>query len=374
MPRRAWIAAISGTVLAVLAAATGLFWGDVMQSTLDPRTPFQTYEPPPAPDYAQIGAWLLRPARIEAPTAGLAADVFFISPTTYDGGREWNAPIGEPKADHLFRVAMAPNYAGPFTRVGRIFAPRYRQAGLYSQLTLRDDAREARRFAYADIAAAFRWYLANSGERPFVLVGVEQGGFLGQRLLADEISRDPAARRRLAAAYLIETAAPADHAPAPPCVRRDQAGCLAAWISAPTLREDRAREVLDRALVWTDAGDLENLRRRPALCFNPVLGATTDESAPARAHLGAANATGLEWDARPAFLKRQVSAECRGGVLRVSRPKSPSLRPSGSWIERRRAPAFNLFYADLEADARRRVAAWEASAGGAKAQADLPVE
>ena len=27
---------------------------------------------------------------------------------------------------------MAPNYAGPFVRVGRLFAPRYRQASLYT--------------------------------------------------------------------------------------------------------------------------------------------------------------------------------------------------------------------------------------------------
>ena len=39
---------------------------------------------------------------------------------------------------------MLPNYAGPFARLGRIFAPRYRQASLYTLMTLRDDAREAR--------------------------------------------------------------------------------------------------------------------------------------------------------------------------------------------------------------------------------------
>ena len=74
-------------------------------------------------------------------------------------------------------------------------------------------------------------------------------------------------------------------------------------------------------------------------------------------HAGAANATGLEWGDRPAFLARQVSARCDGGVLRVSSPKSALLQPSGSWTERRMAPSFNLFYADLENDARARLAA-----------------
>ena len=101
---------------------------------------------------------------------------------------------------------------------------------------------------------------------------------------------------------------------------------------------------------------MDNLKGA-ALCFNPVLGAAIDQPAAARLHLGAANATGLEWGARPAFLARQVAARCVDGVLRVSEPKSGSLKPSGSWIEQRRSPSYNLFYADLESDARARLAA-----------------
>jgi hypothetical protein len=83
----------------------------------------------------------------------------------------------------------------------------------------------------------------------------------------------------------------------------------------------------------------------------------SDAPAPAKLSQGAANATGLEWGARPAFLTRQVSAQCDEGILRIVRPKSTSLRPSGSWTDRRKAPAYNLFYADLEADALSRLAA-----------------
>ncbi len=86
---------------------------------------------------------------------------------------------------------MLPNYAGPFARVGRIFAPRYRQASLYTALTQREDAREARRFAYGDVRAAWLTFRARYDHgRPLVLVGVEQGGQLTARLLADEIAKD----------------------------------------------------------------------------------------------------------------------------------------------------------------------------------------
>lgn len=354
-----WLLLTVAGLAVFLGAATAVFWGDLMRSALDPKQPFQTYKPPPAPDYARRTAWALMPTRPEAPGAeDPAADVFFIAPTTYDGGREWNAPFDDPRSDRLFRRVMAPNYAGPFVRVGRIFAPRYRQASLYSLMTLREDAREARRFAYGDVAAAFRTYLARYNQgRPFVIVGVEQGGTLGARLLSEVVAPDPALRGRLVAAYLTETVTPAAEAPVPPCVRRGQAGCLAAWASVFEGDIDRAQLLLDRALVWGPRGELENLGPRPALCFNPILGAATEQPAPVRLHQGATNATGLEWGARPAFLARQVSARCEGGVLRVSRPKSASLQPSGSWTDRHRAPAYNLFYADLEADAKARVAA-----------------
>lgn len=355
------VAAVGFLILLILGAGIFVWRDDIMRTGLDPKEPFQTYDPPPAPDYAARDAWALLPGDPET-TAGdpLKVDVFFVGPTTYDGGEDWNAPPGDPKAARLFEEVMAPNYAGPFVRVGRIFAPRYRQASLYSLLTLRDDAKEARRFAYADVAAAFAYYLKHYNQnRPFLIVGVEQGGTLSTRLLAEQVAGDFILRDRLVAAYVIEAAVPAEAPPIPPCSVRKEAGCLAAWSSAPVGEPERAQAILDRSLVWKD-GQLDNLHGRLPVCFNPILGATTDALAPAKSHLGAANATGLEWGARPAFLSRQVSAQCERGVLRVSRPKSTTLKPTGSWTDRRKAPPYNLFYADLEADAKARVATAEA--------------
>lgn len=360
---RRWFLAVLAVALAVLGAAAFVWRDDILRAALDPKEPFQIYRPPPAPDYSSRQAWALLPAKPDGVLAAdPAADVFFISPTTFDGGRHWNAPIDNEKADRLFRRVMAPNYAGPFVRVGRLFAPRYRQASLYTLTTLREDARDARKFAYGDVAEAFRRYIREDNQgRPFFLVGVEQGGTLLARLLAEQVAADPAVRARLAGAYMIEAVTPADAPPLPPCQRRDQAGCLAAWASAFENDIPAAQDIQNRSLVWAQGGDLENLNGRKPLCFNPLLGATTNAPAPAKLGLGAANATGLEWGARPAFLTRQVSAVCKDGVLRVSRPKSAILKPSGSWADRQKAPAYNLFYADLEADAKARLAAWEAS-------------
>ena len=137
---------------------------------------------------------------------------------------------------------MAPNYAGPFVRVGRIFAPRYREAGLYSLMTLREDAREARAFAYGDVRTAFRtWRDRYGGDRPFFIVGVEQGGSTAARLVAEEIAPDPQLRGRLAGAYLIDTVVPASHPALSPCMRREARLAMPRGLDQRAAGRDRPR-------------------------------------------------------------------------------------------------------------------------------------
>lgn len=359
----------AAALLGVLAVIAAFVWrDDILEAALDPKVPYQTYQPPKAPNFADFESWAVLPTDPDHPGAkDPPVDVFFVHPTTYDGGRHWNAPIRQAQADRTLHRVMLPNYAGPFQRVGRIFAPHYRQASLYSFLNSRDDARDARMFAYGDVASAFRTYLSrfNHG-RPVILVGVEQGATLVSRLAHDAVVQDPGLKARLVAVYLIDTVVPRDAygpgAAIPACMKRAQAGCAVGWAQAFDDRPDQVRRILRHAEVWTADGALEAFEG-PALCVNPLTGSVDQPSAPARANLGAANATGLEWGVRPAFLSHEVSAACTGGVLLVSRPKSPSLRPSGSWADRKKAPDYNLFYGDLEADAKARLAAFEAAAG-----------
>src|SRR5438128_1686679 len=93
--RRRWLVPTLVGLALLLAAGVVGFWGDLVSTALDPKVPFQTYQPPPAPDYAKASAWYLRPAASEK----MAADIFFVAPTTYDGGHNWNARIDHPKAN-----------------------------------------------------------------------------------------------------------------------------------------------------------------------------------------------------------------------------------------------------------------------------------
>lgn len=344
----------------LVAAAVAVWRGDILKAGLDPQVPFQTYDPPPAPDYRQADAWAMREMR--APTSGPAA-IFFLHSTTFDGGEDWNGPIGDPRADAYLDRVVIPNYAGPFARAGAISLPRYRQASLYTRLTLRDDARDARAFAYGDALAAFDVWLEDHPNGPLVLAGVEQGGELIDRLVRERVAPDPALRSRLVAVYLIDVIVAADNLTptVPACATATSTGCVVGWSQVGDDNDGAAWRRLRRALVWDEAGRLIELDGRAALCVNPVSGATGDVPVPARLHRGAANATGLEWGVRPAFIDRAVATHCEGGILRHTELTTESFKEVGNWADRRKARQYNLFYADIEADVERRLNVWEAS-------------
>jgi hypothetical protein len=361
MRAKQWV--MLGLALLIALVVVGLVrWRrDIEQTTIDPKQPFQVYRPPAAPDYSRRSAWALLPANPATWSASdPAADVFFVHPTTFNGGRDWNAPIHDPGAEAYLTRAALPNYAGPFARAGRLFAPRYRQASLFAALSLKDDARAAREFAYDDVKRAFELYLANFNRgRPIILAGVEQGGTLVERLAHDELAAHPGLKVRLAAVYVIDAAAlAAEHGPGariPACAHPGEPRCEVAWLQAYSFDQADPRHAKRRTLVWDAAGRLREAEDGALLCVNPLLGALGDHSASASHSRGAANASGLAWDASPDLIQHQVSARCVDGLLQVSSPTSPALKESGGWLDRLKEPGFNLFYADLAADAANRV-------------------
>jgi len=359
---RQWIGYTGFFLVFLLTAAVAVWRGDILRAALDPQVPFQTYVPPPAPNYGDPHAWALLDSR--APGAG-TANVFFVHSTTFDGGRDWNGAIGDKRADAYLNRVILPNYAGPFARAGAVSAPRYRQASLYTRLTLRDDAREARAFAYGDVQAAFDHWLSDHPTGPIVLAGVEQGADLLDRLIRERIASDAAVRDRLVVAYLMDSIIAAENLPAnvQPCADRSRIHCVVAWSQVGEGDESAARRRLRRAIVWDARGNLVNLADRGGVCVNPVTGGTGQERVPARQHRGATNATGLEWGARPALMSREVETQCRDGLLRHSWPDAESFRETGNWADRRKARPYNLFYGDLEADVAERLATYAEQTG-----------
>jgi len=361
--RRRWLLALLSALLVFLVllavAAVGLR-DNIFRAVKDPGQPFQTYQPPDAPDYADASSWAMRPAAAE----GEPAYVFFVHPTTYWGGDHWNAPLDHARAAQRLEVRMLPNHAAPFASAGEIFAPRYRQASLYSFLTNRDDARRARTLAYGDVARAFRRFLSEiDDEAAFVLAGVEQGGLHATRLLQDEIAPDPELRARMAAAYIIDFPLPLDLFSGPlraigVCDSPAEYRCVAGWVSARPDDLRTLRHLTIRPMTWTPAGGLRTVEERPLLCVNPLLWSTREDFAPARLNDGAAAAEGLEPGVNPSLIPGATSAQCQDGVLLIERRAQAELRRPLAIGARYKPPAYNLFYGDIRSNARRRLDAF----------------
>lgn len=133
---------------------------------------------------------------------------------------------------------------------------------------------------------------------------------------------------------------------------------MLAWQPAMEGETALVRRLLSRSLYWTAEGELRDLSGQPTLCVNPVTGGTTRATASVAEHLGGADATGLAWPDQPRVRAHEVAARCAGGVLWHSRPRSPALRSPGSWADGLSAPSYNLFYADIQADAKARIRAY----------------
>lgn len=346
-----------------LALAFLYLQNDIHRNYLDPKIPFQIYHPPPAPDYARGDSWYLNPAHYYADPRKV--DVFFVHGTSYNGGNQWLGSTTSNAIKAEVQRVQLPNYAAPFAIMGNVYAPKYRQGSLFTQLNLKEDSREARQFAYRDVAAAFAEFLkVRKGGRGFVIVGLEQGGLLASRLVRDVVANDPNLRDQLVAAYFLETMAPESQfgptSPTPVCQSRRQFGCVVSYVSINSGRPDVALQVLQKAVYWQ--GDtLQPMGSQKGVCVNPLSGAASGDEVAARHSLGATNATGLEWGTEPALSVRKVSARCLGGLLFVDKPKSPSFKDDGTWEEQRKVNSYNLFYGDLQADIQTRWQLYEAT-------------
>lgn len=361
--RRRWIALCGLTVVAVLGLSAYLVRDNIFRELIKPTIPFQVFEPPPAPDYSKASAWAAHPTA--ATVSAGSADVFFIHPTTLETGEAgWNAAIDNARAlDRLRRVAL-PNQAGPFASIGPLWAPFYRQATLFALLSHREDSRDALAFAYTDIVRAFDAFADTRDPlKPFILVGVGQGGLHLQRLLDDKIVTE-SLRSNMAAAYIIDQATPlALFSPTRPrafpplCSSPKQARCVLAYSTVTAGDERGIRQLRERSLVWGADGQVEGLAGRPIACVNPLTGTSTQGDAKPSANRGSAAASNLETGVEPPLLPAATGARCVEGALIVEVHRPPVVEPP-IWElgTRYTTPGYNLFYANLRSDAAARVA------------------
>jgi len=164
------------SLLLITLALAYLYRDDIFQTIQDPGQPFQTYQPPTAPNYASLDSWLAQPdLNVDPYTLTAKGDVFVVVPSVYRGGEHWNLSSDDLKRKGKLERIVRPNYVTPYGESGRLFAPFYRQASLYAFMTNREDAHQAQDLAYRDVRRAFEAFIKQSPpERPIVLVPAQR--------------------------------------------------------------------------------------------------------------------------------------------------------------------------------------------------------
>jgi len=363
-----WALLVLVVLLVVGAAVLYFDTGLRFQVFLKPWSGFDAASAPPAPDYTKDDAWAALPsvadnADVVPPDSGATdnqasagIDVFFIHPTTYYKKDGWNAAYDEGGATKgLLEAGVLRYQASAFNGSARVFAPRYRQATLYSFIGKSDEEKAALDFAYQDVARAFDEFIAdrNNG-RPFIIAAHSQGSLHGMRLLAEKIAGTPLAKR-LIAAYLVGSSMPREaHIPGiPSCATPTQTSCYLNWNS---VRDAKDREGWTKTGTTWSEGQYHLADGAPNTCVNPLTW-TLDASAPASANEGGLPFVKSE-ESFPPVIKELTGAACEGGLLVVSPPTDSIGFTFGVNNGDYHIYDYNLFYMNIRTNMAARVAAF----------------
>ena len=241
----------------------------VISYFLEPAHYFTDKPVPQAPEYNNPDHWAALPERNDFSDVQLVAgvddeqaertvDVFFIHPTTYIGKQSWNQRMGDNEANDLTDAWVMRDQASVFNQCCRIYAPRYRQATLYSFQDKSGSGEKALGLAYEDVKSAFLYFLKNySIGRPFIIASHSQGSRHADRLLREEII-GRGLLSQMIVAYLIGFSIDGSNG-VPVCEKYDQLNCQITWNSSTrdaVLKLAEPEDVCVNPLSWTTNEDL----------------------------------------------------------------------------------------------------------------------
>lgn len=352
-------------VLALAATFAYRIWGaELLRQAMVPGVRFESQAALPADSYARPDMWLARPDRPGnpalwtpqgiKPAAKTEAAVFFIHPTSYLNRAKWNAPLDDKEANDRANLFLR-GQASAFNGAGAIWAPRYRQATFGAFLTSKADAAQALDLAYGDVAAAFDQFLKEAGDRPIILAGHSQGALHLTRLLRDRVAGKPLAKRIVAAYVVGWPVSKTADLPAlglPECTATDQSGCILSWQSfAEPADPSLILDTFDASTGFAGAP-----RKGTAMvCTNPVTGIPAPTAATAT-EIG--NLVPAADFSSATLAKSATALRCdgRGILLLGTMPDGVGgqyVLPGNNY----HVFDYALFWANVRADAERRVAA-----------------
>lgn len=229
------------------------------------------------PDYSDLHYWAAHPFKkdpadsVPQPLLSTfqpdsSVDVFFIHPTTYTDDQlpfGYSAPINNIELNTKTDYTTILFQASIFNEVGRVFAPRYRQANLqaYFPKNAPDSSAAIAAFelAYADVKTAFEYYLKHyHAGKPIVIAAHSQGTTHGKRLLKEYFDNQ-VLKNKLVAAYLIGLPVTEnEYTQLKACTSPNQTGCIISWrtyragYTPPLILQEKYKAIVTNPLTWTN--------------------------------------------------------------------------------------------------------------------------
>ncbi|MDR2408318.1 MAG: DUF3089 domain-containing protein [Bacteroidales bacterium] len=152
-------------------------------------------------DYTDDKSWFFIHKKIKLNDKGI--DTFFVHRTTYLCKNEWNATINDNILNYMTKKYSIEPQKRIFDEFGRFFAPKYRQATLYSFYDESNNGKFALDLAYMDVKDSFDYYLNNyNNGRGIILVGHSQGTYHLCQIIKDFFDNDDYLRTKLVCAYI----------------------------------------------------------------------------------------------------------------------------------------------------------------------------
>ncbi|MCR9277699.1 MAG: DUF3089 domain-containing protein [Pseudomonadaceae bacterium] len=318
------------------------FW--MFANYVKPDAPFAETAIPTAPNYSLAEHWAALPSVDDNADVTLgnasdaqstaAVDVFFIYPTTFITSEGWNAPLDHDGANEIIDDMVLPHQASAFNGCCAVYAPRYRQATMYSFFDQEGDGKSSLDLAYGDVVAAFEYFLEHfSKGRPFIIAGHSQGARHAELLLNEHVYGTPLADR-LVAAYPVGFNLSKGSLPV--CATPLETGCAVTW-----------NTVGPGFQPFEDTSDM--------ICVNPLTFDTSKPDAGFDANLGSLLS---DTDGSISVIDGAADGQCANGLLTISELRSDSGFNLQMGTGNYHVYDFSLFYFNIRENAKARVDAF----------------
>ena len=240
------------------------------------KTSFQTSDS--IPDYSDLKYWAAHPWKkdpsdsiplpLRSTPIDSSVDVFFIHPTTLTDpklhGRIWNASINDADLNAKTDYTSILYQASVFNGSCRVFAPRYRQAHIFSFFTTdTTKSKEALNLAYKDVETAFVYYLKHYNNGRPIIIAAHSQGTLHAAMLLKKYFEHTNLQAQLVAAYIVGL--PVDETLflyLEACKTPTETGCINSWRTFRTgylpayIHDEKSKAIVTNPLSWTTTDTL----------------------------------------------------------------------------------------------------------------------